>query len=135
MVKVLVDSSIWIDFFNERQTPQTNRLKELLVNDDPVCVCPTIIQEVLQGLDRGSFFEKVKSHLLEQEILVCDPVLSAVKSAELYALLRSKGTTIRKSNDCLIAHYALHFDSQVFHQDRDFDLIAMHAPLRIFRIN
>jgi predicted nucleic acid-binding protein len=133
MDKILVDSSIWIDYFNGVATPQTNRLTKLLIDDEPVCTCPTIIQEVLQGLSKGKSFEQVKSNLLQQEILICDPVLAAVKSAELFSGLPSKGITIRKSNDCLIAYHALHFDVEVFYHDRDFDNISEHTPLRVFR--
>lgn len=60
-------------------------------------------------------------------------VEAALATAELYANLRKKGTTIRKPNDCLIAAFALHFEVELCHNDRDFDLIASHTSLKIWK--
>ena len=64
-------------------------------------------------------------------MLMLDPVEAAIGAANLYRMLRKKGVTIRKPNDCLIAQYAIFYDIPVLHSDVDFDQIARHSPLRI----
>lgn len=132
MEAVLVDSSVWIDFFNENPTDQVRQLDNLLTADRRVCICPTILQEVLQGLDPGEYYNRVLYNLMMQEILICEPVMAAVKAADLYNQLRKKGITIRKSNDCLIACHAIHFNARVLHTDRDFLVMSKHANVKVF---
>jgi len=131
MEPVLVDTSVWIDFFNKKQVPQVHQLDDLLLNDKRICICPTIIQEVLQGLNMGSYYNRILHNLMMQEILICEPVTAAVKAAELYNELRKKGVTVRKSNDCLIAFHAIHFNARLLERDRDFQLIAQHTSLQL----
>jgi predicted nucleic acid-binding protein len=131
MQRVLVDTSVWIDFFNNLHTREVAQLDFLLRENKRVCICPTILQEILQGLEAAKFYDRVKDNFLTQEILICEPVHAAVKSAELYQLLRKKGVTIRKSNDCLIAYHALHFNAEVLQKDRDFKFIAQYTGLKI----
>jgi predicted nucleic acid-binding protein len=131
--RVLVDSSVWIDFINDEANTEVQQLSHLLSIDGRICICPTVIQEVLQGINVRTFFERVKENLLIQEILICEPVKAAVEAAKLYQSLREKGATIRKSNDCLIAYHALSFGAKVLHRDRDFEMIAKHSDLLIFK--
>ena len=132
MEPILVDSSVWIDFFNKNPTAQVHQLDDLLLNDKRVCICPPILQEVLQGLDPGNYYERVLNDLMMQEILICEPVMAAVKAADLYNQLRKKGITIRKSNDCLIAYHAVYFDARVLHKDRDFSVMSKFALIKVF---
>ena len=94
-----------------------------LQKDLPVYICPVIIQEVLQGIKNDLQFKKVKNSFLALPVLTEDPVEAAIGAAEIYRQLRKKGITIRKSNDCLIAWYALENTIQVVHRERDFDMI------------
>ena len=64
-------------------------------------------------------------------MLLLDPVEAAIGAAQLYRMLRKKGVTFRKPNDCLIAHYAIFYDISILHNGVDFDQIARYAPLRI----
>ena len=132
MEAVLVDSSVWIDFFNEKHTHQVHQLDDLLWQDRRICICPPVLQEVLQGLEQGNYYDQVMHNLMMQEILICEPVMAAVKAADLYNQLRKKGVTIRKSNDCLIAYHAIHFDARVLHVDRDFSLMSKYTQLKVF---
>jgi predicted nucleic acid-binding protein len=131
MEPVLVDSSVWIDFFNGKSTVQARFLHNLLHENERVCVCPPILQEVLQGLERRDYYNRVLGDLMMLEILICEPVMAAGKAADLYILLRQKGITIRKSNDCLIAYHAIHFGAKVLHVDRDFSLMVKHTALKV----
>ncbi len=120
---VLADTSVWINFFNGVDSKEVEVLIRYIENDWPVYLCPTIVQEVLQGIKNDKQFKEVLGSLLAFNILNDDGVEMAVSAANLYRWLRKRGITIRKSNDCLIAQYAINHSLQVLHQDRDFDLI------------
>jgi predicted nucleic acid-binding protein len=107
MIKILVDTSVWIDFFNDRDLPAVYSLANFLQNEW-VCSCPPVIQEVLQGVRNEEQHTLTKDHLLSLEIIVSDPVEEAIGASDLYRSLRRKRITIRKSIDCLIAWYAIH---------------------------
>ncbi|MEM9340274.1 MAG: PIN domain-containing protein [Bacteroidota bacterium] len=123
MNALLVDTSVWINFFKENESDETIRLTNYIKQDLPIYLCPTIIQEVLQGITHDKQFEQVKESLMSFNILIDDGLEMAISSAQLYRSLRKRGVTIRKSNDCLIACYALKYGLDVLHQDRDFDRI------------
>ena len=91
--------------------------------DEPVFLCPTILQEILQGIKNDKQFRQIKENLIAFNLLKDDAYEMAIKAASLYRKLRKKGITIRKSNDCLIAQYAIQNSLNILHQDRDFDLI------------
>jgi len=120
---VLADTSVWINFFNGVDSKEVEVLIRYIESDWPVYLCPTIVQEVLQGINNDKQFKEVLASLLAFNILNDDAVEMAVSAANLYRWLRKRGITIRKSNDCLIAQYAIKHSLQVLHQDRDFDLI------------
>jgi len=134
MDALLVDTSVWIDFFRGRKTSETQMLYELVENDEPVLLCPIIIQEILQGIKNDNDFIRIKESLLSFSILSMDPVESAAGAAELYRVLRKKGTTIRKSNDCLIAFYAIYYNVKLLHKDIDFEKIAGNSDLKTVKL-
>ena len=128
MQPLLIDTSVWIDFFNGKETTPVQTLTYYLKNDGPLFVCPTIIQEVLQGINSDKHYALVKDYLLNLNVLNNDALQAAIGAAELYRKLRKNGITIRKSNDCLIAYFAYLNGLNVLHQDRDFDLIKEGWP-------
>jgi len=130
---VLPDTSIWISFFNEPSSPNSERMSKLIL-EDRVCICPTVHQEILQGTKDQQRFQILSEKLASLNQLKSDPYLAASGAAQIYSSLRQKGVTIRKSNDCLIAWYAIKFDIPVWHNDRDFDLFASYILLRTFNI-
>ena len=123
---ILVDTSVWIDFFNGNESLQVLTLVSYLENDDPIFICPTILQEVLQGITSDTQYKKIKEYLLCFNILNDDSIQSALGAVKLYRTLRKKGISIRKSNDCLIAQFALKYSLKILHRDRDFDMILEH---------
>ena len=130
---MLVDTSVWIDWFSKtnRATKETQRLGVYFDKKIPVYITAVILQEVLQGVREDNAYKEVKEVLLSVAMLRLDPVEAAIDAANLYRMLRKKGVTIRKPNDCLIAQYAIFYDIPVLHSDADFDQIARHTPLRI----
>jgi len=123
MKPFLFDTSVWIDFFAGRNSKEVELLTRFLEEDTFVCTCPVIIQEILQGIKNENTFQQIKESLLALPVLAVDQMEAAIGAAQIYRQLRKKGITIRKSNDCLIAFYALKNGAEVIHCDRDFDLI------------
>jgi len=124
---IIFDTSVWIDFFNGIENQHVALLTDYITNDYPVFICPVIIQEVLQGIRSDKQFSEVKESLLALVILKEDPVIAGIGAADLYRKLRKKGITVRKSNDCLIAWYALKNSMRILHKDRDFDIILTNS--------
>ncbi len=138
MPKLVVDSSVWIDFFNKKTSAEIEHLKLLLLTNagaSPVIIFPVIMQEVLQGIESQRSYNIIKENLEGLEYLYYDAYLFAVKSAELYRSLKQKGVTIRKANDCLIASLCIEHKFSLFHKDKDFDNIAKHTALNIYKLN
>jgi len=135
MKKVLVDTSVWIDALNGISNWQTEFLGRLIESNANVVLCPTIVQEILQGIKSDSEFKNVKENLSGFEMLEVDPTKAAHGAAVLYRTSRKQGITIRKSNDRLIAFFAIYCKASLLHNDSDFDKIAEHAPLQILEEN
>jgi predicted nucleic acid-binding protein len=131
MDPVLVDTSVWIDFFKGITNAKTKLVKEYLEMEYPVYICPLILQEVLQGIRKDEDYVKVKHDMLNLEILLINQMESSIGAADLYRDLRKQGITIRRTNDCIIAYYAIYFDIHLVHRDKDFDLIADKTNLKI----
>lgn len=128
---ILPDTSIWITFFNDPTSPIAEKLFSL-IEEDRITICPPIYQEILQGTKDQKSFQTLSEKLTSLSQLKADPYLAATGAAQIYSSLRQKGVTIRKSNDCLIAWYAINHNVPIWHQDRDFDRIASQENLIIF---
>lgn len=136
MPKIVVDSSVWIDFFNKKTSFQIEHLKKLLIErsaTSPIIILPVIMQEILQGIENERFFKTVEEDLEGLEFLYYEAYDFAMKAATLYRVLRRKGITINKANDCLIAALCIEYDIPLFHRDKDFDNIANHTSLKIYK--
>ncbi|MDP4149660.1 MAG: PIN domain nuclease [Bacteroidota bacterium] len=132
---LIFDTSIWIDFLRNRRTKASDLLTSYIAGDDLVILVPTILQEVLQGIREDARNHEMKDILSYFTILQLSPIQAAIGAAELYRDLRKKGLTIRRSNDCLIAYYAIEFSIPLVHSDKDFDLISKHSKLRTWKAN
>lgn len=128
MKGALVDTSVWIDFFNGNDSEQTVAFQELII-DGKVYLCPTIYQEILQGIRDDSKFQDIKNTLGTFNIVQANFPLLQDTAIDLYRSLRKKGITIRKANDCLIAAQALLFNLPVLHNDRDFTMICENSEV------
>lgn len=127
---ILVDTTVWVDFFAARSSPHVEELEALLKGREDVCICGIVLAEVLQGIRSDADYRKTKKYF---EALVFLPMTQTVflRSAELYRSLRKKGVTIRKPVDCMIASVAIEHNLPVLHNDRDFDFIAKHSKLKV----
>jgi predicted nucleic acid-binding protein len=134
MSNVLVDSTIWIDFFNKKENCiPADILQELILQENNIFICPGIYQEVLQGVRDDRAFREIKSILLNAKMLNHEIMYITDCAIDLYRSLRKKGVTIRKPYDCLIASYALINDIYLFHNDQDFDNIEKYSKLKVFK--
>ncbi|MBZ0201593.1 MAG: PIN domain-containing protein [Ignavibacteria bacterium] len=131
--EVLIDTSVWIDYLNGKTNKQTSLMSEALGGDLSVFICPTVIQEILQGISNNDEHDLLKEKLFSLNVLSIDPVESAVGASNLYRSLRKKGVSIRRTNDTLIAFHCIYYNVPILHKDRDFDQISAHTKLKIFR--
>jgi predicted nucleic acid-binding protein len=128
----IVDTSIWVNYYNSVKD-ENSELVNSLIDSDEIIILPVILQEILQGIKEDKVFVLTKELLLSYHYLKIDPVYSAIRAAELYRFLRQKGVTIRKPNDCLIAAICIDNKIPLFHNDKDFDNIAKHTSLKIYK--
>jgi predicted nucleic acid-binding protein len=127
---ILVDSSVWIGYFNGAANPQTDHLDRLLGSGSLV-VTDLILCEVLQGFREKRDFERAREALLRLPILEMGGTALALESAVNYRALRRKGITIRSTIDCWIATFCLREGLELLHDDRDFDSFARYIGLRV----
>ena len=131
---VLVDTTVWIDFFAAKSTPEVAELERLLNEEEDICTCGIILTEVLQGIRQDEDYRRTLSRFETFLFLPMDRP-SFVRAAELYRSLRRRGVTIRKPVDCMIASVAIEHNIALFHNDRDFDPIEAHCGLKVVRIS
>lgn len=128
---VLVDSSVWIDYFNGIQSDKTNILDELL-RTQLVIIGDIILTEILQGFASENDYKDAKRILMPLNCIHLGGKSLAIKTASNFRFLRSKGITIRKTIDMLIGSWCIEHGIELLHNDKDFDQIATHLPLKIY---
>lgn len=128
---VLVDTSVWIDFFAGRSRPHVTALVDLIRNENDLCLCGVILAEVLQGIRSDADYTKTEESFGALIFLHMEGA-TFVRAAQTYRSLRKFGVTIRKPVDCMIASVAMEHDIHLLHNDRDFDHIARHSNLRVW---
>ena len=126
---ILVDSSVWIDYFRGTATPQADRLDELL-GSEPLAIGDLILTEVLQGFATEREFSDARKMLLALDVVVLGGLDVAVEAAKNYRKLRSLGVTVRKTIDTVIATRCIVSGHTLLHSDRDFDAFEQHLGLR-----
>ena len=126
---ILVDSSVWIDFFRGTVTPQSERLDQLL-GREPLLIGDLILAEVLQGFTSERDFNQARKMLGALELVNLGGVEMAVQAARNFRTLRAKGVTIRKTIDTFIATCCIEQDHALLFSDRDFDPFVLHLGLR-----
>jgi predicted nucleic acid-binding protein len=126
---ILVDSSVWIDFFRGTATAEAERLDALL-GSDLLAVGDLMLAEVLQGFGSERDFNQARKLLTALDIVDIDGLDIAIQAARNYRTLRAKGVTIRKTIDTLIATRCIEGDYSLLYSDRDFDPFVEHLGLR-----
>ena len=129
---IVVDTSVWIDVLNERDSPQAQRCVELIEGGEPIALTDIVITEILQGLRSDREARLVERHLRAFPVLRLDGLDDFVLSADLYRTARTAGVRIRKTLDCLIAAPCVRTGAPLLHADADFDQLAKCTPLRVY---
>ena len=126
---ILVDSSVWIDFFRGTVTPETERLDALL-GSELLVVGDLILAEVLQGFSSERDFNQARTLLTALDVVTLGGPEIAIQAARNFRTLRARGVTIRKTIDTLIATRCIESDYALLFSDRDFEPFVEHLGLR-----
>lgn len=129
-MKVLVDTSAWIDFLNGYPSKERAALASLLASDDEICTCGVIVAEVFQGLKQDKGRKKLETLFRKLVFLEAASVDSYLRAAALYRSLRGKNHTVRSTIDCLIAVLADEGGCYVLARDRDLTAILGSGLLK-----
>ncbi len=128
---ILVDSSVWIDFFKQVQTPTSQQLVALLQGGSAtVAVADLVIYEVLRGFRHDKALDQAKEFFSALPRVDIGGFENAVIAADHYRVLRAKGYTVRSPIDVLLASYCIANDHRLLHCDADFDLIETLRGLK-----
>ena len=127
-MRLLLDSTVCIDFFAGRETIQTAKLEACFQNGDEICYCGFVLAEVLQGIRAEKQLVIVKRQF-ENLIYLEDDRSTFELGATIYRELRRKGITIRNSVDCLISAVVIQHGVNFLENDRDYKFIGRHYPL------
>ena len=126
---ILVDSSVWIDYFNGVLTRETDLLDGLL-GLEPVAVGDLVLAEVLQGFRSETDYRAARDLLSSLAVFDMLGAARAIKVAEYYRMLRGQGITVRKTTDTVIATFCIEQRMPLLYADRDFDPFVKHLGLR-----
>lgn len=129
---VLVDTSVWIDYFNGKPNAESDRLDGLLGSGDLI-TGDLILAELLQGFARDADFRRARQLM---ETVPCVDLVGhniAIRAAENFRQLRRQGITVRKPIDVMIATYCIANEHALLHRDKDFTVFERHLGLQVVR--
>jgi predicted nucleic acid-binding protein len=131
---VLVDSSVWIDFFRGAENAQTAQLSHWLAEGDvEIGVADLIIYEVLRGFNPGKSMRAAQTLMQTLPLVALGGLDNSLLAAEHYRELRSKGYTIRSPIDALLASYCITHGHALLHRDADFEVLEMLRGLKVWK--
>ena len=125
---LVVDSSVWIDYFNGKSTPETDTL-DVSLGKELITMGDLMLAEVLQGFRSDRHYCKARDLLLSLDPVNMLNTSIALKSAENYRKLRRKGSTVHKTTDCIIATWCIENGLPLLHRDEDFQPFHDHLGL------
>ena len=126
---ILVDSSVWIDYFRGTATPQAERLESLL-GTEPIATGDLILTEVLQGFVSDRDFNQARKLLTSLVVVDLAGQHIAIQAAKNFRALRALGVSVRKTIDTVIATRCIENGLPLLYSDRDFDPFVEHLGLR-----
>jgi predicted nucleic acid-binding protein len=127
---VIVDTTVWVDYLRGVNSPTVEWL-DRETSRQRLGLLDLMVCEVLQGLSTDESAARVLGHLRRFAILQSGGIDLAVSAARNYRLLRSRGRTVRKTVDCLIATFCLEQNHALLHNDRDFDAFEELLSLQV----
>jgi predicted nucleic acid-binding protein len=130
---IVVDSSVWIDAFNAKETKQSLQLMALF-GKKSIAIPDLALTEVLQGAREERHFQTILRLMTTVEVMPTTGPNVAVQAARNYRILRAMGITVRKTIDTLIATRCILDRHELLHSDRDFDPFVEHLGLRVVTV-
>ena len=127
---ILVDSSVWIDYFKGTITAQTEKLDTLL-RREPLAIGDLILTEVLQGFSNERDFNEARKMLTSLTVVELGGQRIAIQAARNFRALRNLGVTVRKTIDTVIATRCIESGYDLLHSDRDFEPFVQYLGLRV----
>ncbi|MBN1317675.1 MAG: PIN domain nuclease [Anaerolineales bacterium] len=127
---ILVDSSVWIDYFNGKRTSHTDWLDSALGNTQ-IVMGDLILTEVLQGFKDEADSQMAKTLLMRFPFMPLVGRTLALKSADNYRFLRKNGATVRKTIDVIIGTFCINYQIPLLHNDKDFDPMVEFLDLKV----
>jgi predicted nucleic acid-binding protein len=130
---ILVDTGVWIDYFNGHGSPSSLALTRLIDEGQTgsLLIGDLILLELLQGFRSEREATATRDALQHISVIELGGIARAVSAAANYRLLRSRGITVRTTIDCLIATFCIEEDVELLQRDRDFRPFAEHLGLRL----
>jgi predicted nucleic acid-binding protein len=132
-LRILVDTSAWIDFLNGYSSAERQAVADLIASDHEICTCGVVVAEVFQGLRKSR--ERPRLSDLFRDLTFLEPagIDDYFRAADLYRALRERGVTIRSTIDCLIAIIAAEHGCSILARDQDMDMILDSGLLEASR--
>ncbi len=124
---ILVDTSAWVEYLRDTGSPVCALVDAMLGND--LATCDPVRMEVLAGARSERHLADLRGLLARSSVLPTSPA-DYDQAAQLYRICRSRGETVRKMIDCLIAAVAIRADVPVLHADADFDVLVRHTRMQ-----
>ena len=112
--------------------PHVATLEQFIVDNEDLALCGIVLPEILPGISDDTTCRRIRRDLTPLIMQPMPPVVF-VRAADIYRKLRKLGTTICKSNDCIIAATALEYHCQLFHNDKDFTPVTKQFPLKVVK--
>jgi hypothetical protein len=128
---ILVDSSVWIEEIRLTGSSSHRALRRILERRADIATTEPVLMELLAGASSSGELAETRARLLAFPMLRVGGLATYEHAAAIWRTCRSTGEQLRNKVDCLIAAVAIREGARVLHQDRDFDVIARHTPLRI----
>jgi predicted nucleic acid-binding protein len=132
-LRVLVETSVWADFFNDHSSPEQQALADLFTSVHEICTCGVVVAEVFQGLRKDKGRTRLADLFRDLTFLEPANIDLYFRAADLYRALRKRGKTIRSTIDCLIAVLAEEHGCAVLARDRDMETILQSRLLTVGR--
>jgi predicted nucleic acid-binding protein len=128
---IVVDTTVWIDFFNGRNERYVERLAMMIQADVGIALTDVTLTEVLQGIRDEAQVRLFDDRLTAFDVLRLESLDDFHRAAQLYRAARRHGVTIRRTIDCLIASVCIREQLPIMHNDAEFDRLAEHSELQI----
>ena len=130
-MRVLIDTSAWVEFLNGTRSPHADAVEALLRSDDEPCTCGIVVAEVFQGLRKDATRAAIERSFRDMSFVEPEGIGTYLRAAEVYRKLRERGVTIRSTIDCVLAVMAEQAACALLARDRDIDALLASGLVNV----